>query len=288
MDLSERLNKVASSMLKCLCLLEESSIINFDDSSIVDLNELPDRNTLLFTSSEYMTIIKNIPRRIERIFVLESDQSQADYQNRFATGEDLIFQLADELYRCYKLEADDSSKLGDSVMAEMKKKQADKIHDELGKTYKSVFKSDNVAAVVVTSATTVMWLKSKSQKNIEMGNLQSSLSQIVSSVQSFDNTIDCHNSLRMNELWGSVFLVIDPDYEDSTKPDFHQFRNVQAVYRCTETLTDNDDNLAFQLFTGLAIHYQKLGAIYSARQDPKTAKDMFLKVSELYDILAKF
>jgi hypothetical protein len=41
------------------------------------------------------------------------------------------------------------------------------------------------------------------------------------------------------------------------------------------------------LISKLAAHYNKLGSDCSAKQDAKTAKDMFMKTYKLYNILAE-
>ncbi|CAF1395572.1 unnamed protein product [Adineta steineri] len=83
------------------------------------------------------------PEHIEAVFVLEDDISKVDYQHRFDNGDDLIYQLADEIYRCYQQEAEQYSILGDVKTAEIKRKVSNKIHEELDKAYNSALKRDS-------------------------------------------------------------------------------------------------------------------------------------------------
>ncbi|CAF1491294.1 unnamed protein product [Adineta steineri] len=76
----------------------------------------------------------------EAVFVLEEDISKVDYQHRFSNGDDVIFQLADEIYRCYQQEAKKYSISGDLKTAEIKRNVSNKIHEELGKVYSSALR----------------------------------------------------------------------------------------------------------------------------------------------------
>jgi hypothetical protein len=122
---------------------------------------------------------------------------------------------------------------------------------------------------------------------------QSLFSGIVTSLVVFDNESECQNYLRKDDFCDTVFLIVGSDYEVSLITDFQQLPNVQAIYRygqsssSNETIIENYDDLCFRLTNDLIAHYNKLGSNYSAKQDAKAAKDMFMKVSELYDILAK-
>jgi hypothetical protein len=288
------LNEVASAMLKCLCSLAENSIIIFDNTTLVDLNKLPHKDTRLFVSSQYAATIENKPEQIKAIFILEDDKSKADCRERFPTGQQLIFHLADELYRRYQIEANDFSTFGDTSIAEIKERQANKIHVELKKAYKSTFRDNNTITTSIDITTNIVWLRSKSEDDSAVKKMQNLLSEIVPPFQLFEHNTDCFNYIQKTEKCGAVFLIIDVDHENSTANDSHPFPNVQVVYRYgkasseNETMIGNADDLCFQLLSNLAVHYDKLGSICSGRQDAKTAKDMFIKVSKLYTILAEF
>src|SRR5690349_14865465 len=137
-DLLTHLNELALTMLKCLCSLVEDSIIILDNDSFVDFNKLPNKITLLFVSSEFAAKMKDKPLQTEAIFILEDDKNKVDYRTRFDSDEDLIFQLADEICRCYRKEAKDCSEAGDFAIAKEKEELANDIHEELKKVYRSV------------------------------------------------------------------------------------------------------------------------------------------------------
>jgi hypothetical protein len=285
------LSEVASAMLECLCSLAENSILIFDGRSPVNLDLLPRKSTLLFVSSEYAATLDSKPEQIKAIFILENDKSRADCRERFATGEQFIFHLADELYRCYQIEINEFLTVGDTSTAEIKENQANKIHVELKKAYKSIFRDNNATNTSIDTTTNIVWLRSRSDDHNEVKILENLLSDIVSSFQSFDNNIDCDNYIQK---CGTVFLIIDTDHCNTAAIDSHRFPNVQVVYRYgkasseNETMIDTYDDLCFHILSDLAIHYDKLGSLCSTREDPKTARDMFMKVSKLYTILAEF
>jgi hypothetical protein len=109
-------------MLKALFKFTDESMVVLDYKEFVDLTKWTKNPTLLFVSSEFAeTMQNNKPENIKAIFILEKDPKKVDNRERFATGEHLIFQLADELYRCYKNEARLFSESGDLSTAKKKK-----------------------------------------------------------------------------------------------------------------------------------------------------------------------
>jgi len=138
-------------MLNRLRSLVKDSIIINDHASFIDLKKLPNKITLFFVSSEFAATMKDKPEQTEAIFILESDKNQVDHRKQFDTGEDLIFQLADEIYRCYKKEASELLQSGDSSIAKEKEDLANRIHGELKKAYKSVCTGNKAPLNVTTT-----------------------------------------------------------------------------------------------------------------------------------------
>jgi len=68
------------------------------------------------------------------------------------------------------------------------------------------------AAIDIT--TTIVWLISKLQDDMEVEKLWEFLDDVVSSFQQFVSELDCQNYLRENKICGAVFLIIYVDYED--------------------------------------------------------------------------
>ena len=256
-------------------------------------NKLPKKTTFLFASRQFVDKLKRKSKLFEAIFVLEDDQNKADHQKRFTTGAHFIFQLADELYRCYKKEAQDYRKSGYFSIAKIKEELANRIHEELKKAYKSVLTDKNNITAVVDTVVTVIWLRSERHET-EVKQLQDMIDNIVSSFQAFDSEVACQNYLQINESCGVVYLIINTDYRHPNVTAFQQLSNVKTVYLYGQgfldykTVIKDYNDLCFELISDLAGYYNKLGSACSAKQDPKTARDMFSKAAELYRILAKF
>jgi hypothetical protein len=219
-DVSKRLDKLASAMLESLNSLTGDSIFIIDDSAAVNFDELPKKTTFLFVSSQFAATMTSKPTQIETIFILEDDKTKVDHRERFATDVDLIFQLADVIYRCYTEEARECLAFKNSSMAKRKEQLANQIHDELKKVYKSVVTGNNVITAAIDTTTTIVWLQSKLQNDMEVEKLHEFLDDVVSPFQSFVSKFDCQNYLRKNEFCGAVFLMIHADYEDSVVADF--------------------------------------------------------------------
>ncbi|CAF4852327.1 unnamed protein product, partial [Rotaria socialis] len=80
------------------------------------------------------------------------------------------------------------------------------------------------------------------------------------------------------------------DYDNTVVADFQQLLNVKGVYHCwlsDKTNINNYGDLCLQLTCDLIAYYTKLGDDCSAKQDAKTARDMFMKANELCKILGE-
>lgn len=281
-------------MLDSLRSMAKDSILNFENGSDFDFGKLPQRTTVLFVSSAFAATMTTKPEQVETVFILEDDKSRVDHRERFATGEDLIFQLADEIFRCYEKEARAYSDAGDVLAAEIKEEQANRIHSELKKTHTKVSAHDITTDTLTCTTTRAIWLKSKLRHDIEVEKVKNLFSEIVSSFAVFDSPSDCRKNLFEYEVVENIFLIIDTDYEDSVVVDFQQRPNVKMVSRFGQSspengkVIDNYYDLCSRLTYDLLAHYNKLGTEYSARQDPKTAKDMFKKAHKLCQINFEF
>ncbi|CAF2931568.1 unnamed protein product [Rotaria sp. Silwood2] len=259
-----------------------------------NFGELPKKATFLFVSSEFAATMKNKPEQVETVFILEYDKNKVDNRERFATDEDIICQLADEIYRCYEKEAREYSEYGDPSIAKIKEEQANRIHIELKKIHQRLFARNITTDTTICTITTLVWLKSKLQDDIEVEKVKNLFSKGVSSFLVFDSLFDCHKDLLEHEVVGNIFLIIDADYEESVVVDFQQLPNVKVVGRYgqssleNEAIIDNYDDLCSRLTHDLIAHYNRLGTECSKTHDAKTAKDMFMKAHKLCNIDSEF
>jgi hypothetical protein len=289
-DISNRLDQVALAMLQSLNSMIENSIFIMNDNSAIDFDLLSKKTTFLYVSSQFAATMKRKPKQIEAMFILEDDKNKIDHYERFGSGRDLIFQLADEIYRCYKKEARECLESGDLTTAKIKEEFANKIHEELKRVYNSMLTHNNNVMTPIDTTTAIVWLGLKLQGEIEMERVRTLLSSFVSSFLAFDNQSTCENYLLENKFAGFVYLIINTDHEISIGTDLP---HIKIVYYNEQILSNNEkiinkyNDLCFRLLSDLAVYYSKLGSICSTEHDSKTAKDMFMKTYELYNLLAK-
>lgn len=280
-------------MLKVLQSMIKESLLIVTNPLTIDFDTLPEKNTFLFVSREFADTMTKKPKQMEGMFILENNTKEADHQKRFGSGLDLIFQLADEIYQCYMEEAREHFESGDVTTANIKQECANQIQGELKRIYNSICKDSHVMVKPMDTTTAIIWLNINRQRIIEIEGLSKLLSTIVSSFSVFDDQVICEQYLLENKSVGMIFFVISTDHQISVRIEPHQLSNVKIVYYCEKASSKNEpmitkyNDLCFRLISDLATHYNNLGSIYSAKQDAKTAKDMFIKTYELYNILAK-
>ncbi|UJR11337.1 hypothetical protein I4U23_015518 [Adineta vaga] len=290
-DITKRISPLATAMLKSLIAMTENAIIIFQDNVEIDFIYLSGKITCFFASSQFVAAMTDKPKGI---FILEDDKEKIDNRQRFASGEHLVLQLADELYRSYIDEASRHLKSGNTMEASIKQEVASKIDDQLKKIHKSMSLQRDISESQMDMTVTVVWLKSK-QNNSEVEGLRSILDNIVTLFQPFNNVTDCFTYKRLNILYGTIFLIVDNDYDASIVANVRQFLHAKRVYCYGETSSEHEaviddyNDLCFELITDLASHYSKLGFACSTREDKKTAaKIMFDKASKLYKMLVIF
>jgi hypothetical protein len=233
------------------------------------------------------------PKQLLKLFLLEEDRDKVDQRERFDNGEDLIFQLADELYQYYKWEANDDSRSEDHTSAKQKEEIANQIYNQLKKVHQKFSALDIDKKSSICTATTLVWLKSKQNNNNSMERLQNLLKDIISSFSTFDDEHQCYQHMCTTEFDNIVFLIIDTSYKEVSVIGFHQLTNVKKLYRygqsssTNETISSTPDELCLQLTHDLIAHYNKLGSECNSRKDLKQAKEMFLKAHELCKRLIK-
>jgi hypothetical protein len=293
-DLSTRLSELASAMLDALHRLTNGTILIFNNGSDIDLQLLADKSIFLFTSSQFVASMKTKFKQNLFIFTLESDPNKVDQRKRFATGEDLICQLADEMYRCYTKETLKHFLRGDVKMAKDKENLANRIHSELRNAYQKTIIIDQDSQSFVCTKTELVWLKSKMQDDVNVEQVQKDFSEIVSCYSSFGDEYDCQHHLSNNENVIVVFLIIDTHYDESIITTFEYLNNVKRLYRYGGSTLDskavitNSNDLRYRLTYDLIAHYSDLGAECRTKNDAEQAREIFLKAKKLCDFLAEF
>jgi len=251
----------------------------------VDLIEASKKTTFLFTSSEFFATLQNKSKPFQAIFILDNEKNKSDYQQRFSTSEQLIFQLANELFRYYKTEAKEDLQSGNSFESEIKETIANKIYHELKKAYQSVPATTTTITSSVDTTVTLICLTSESHRT-EMEQLKKILDGIVSICEPPISAKD--------KSFGTVFVIQDTNYEDEIVTNLRESLNIKTIYYYGDisskhkTALNSYNDLCFELISDLATHYKKLGSACNLINDAKTAKNMFDKSAQLYKTLSKF
>jgi len=131
-------------MLKALITMVKPAIYVFDDIPATDFHQFSDKPTYFFVSSTTAAKMKDISKQTQSTFILEEDKNKVDHYEQFENGEDLIFELGDVIYRCYKKEANQYLSSDDTIMVDMKEEQANQVHRNLKKAYKSVSHDNDI------------------------------------------------------------------------------------------------------------------------------------------------
>ena len=278
-DIANRLDQVSLAMLKALKSMMKESLLICPDTSIIGLVTLSEKTTFLFISSQAAEMIMRQNKQIGPMFILENDPKKVDDEMRFGSGLDLLFQLADEIYRCYMKE---------------EREYANQIHVELKRIYNSISKDNppSMEKSIDITTTAIVWLNMNTRQTTTTERLKKWLSMLVSSFVVFDDQITCEQYLIQNKSMGMVFLVINTEQQISFGMDFRELSNMKIIYYYekaslqSESMITKYNDLCFRVISDLATHYNNLGSICSAKHDAKTAKDMFTKTYELYHILA--
>mgnify|MGYP002384079473 CR=1 FL=1 len=273
-DLSKRLIPLARNMLdtlKSISKVDESECI-FEYASMEDcIDKLFEQKiTYLFVSNRIdINEIKKRGDSIERIVILEDDTINVDYKQRFNNGVDLIFELADELNRCYKEEVEIYNLSGNVDEARKRNALADEIHPKL----KIIFESMSKQTQIIMKPVTIVWFKRYVHTD-EINHIQELIPKYASSFLEFNDELECKKYLCKNQSATTIFLIINE--QSINLQDFPEIKHVYLKY----------DNLRHELISDLADWYYKSGSIYSKQKDPKQAKEMFIKSHELYEKLS--
>ncbi|CAF4126276.1 unnamed protein product [Rotaria magnacalcarata] len=263
-------------MLNTLHRSTKGIMLISNDGSDVEWQQLSNKTIFLFPTTQFFASTDTSFEQNFFVFILESDVNKVDQRLRFAADEDLICQLADELYRHYTKEAQKYFHLGNVKMSNGQECLANRIYSELRNVHNNIITLENNNPSFVCPKTVLIWLKSKMQDYDNANQLQKYFNEIVSSYSSFYNQDDRQHYLRNDENIGGIFLIIDVDYNESIVATFEHLSNVKCLYRYgqskseTKGIIRNPDDLRYQLAHDLIAHYGDFGAVGSEPLDSST------------------
>jgi hypothetical protein len=279
------MTEFASAVLKTLYSLASKHMLIINDESTIDFSQLSKKPTTIFTTAEFASSIEDLPKNF-KMFLLDKGNANTE-KHRFATIDDLICRLADEIIQKYRLEANENTKV------EEQDKLINQIYRELRQIHEKFMTNKSPMKISDSIAPILIWLITNTKDNEEDTNyIEENFQNYFSSYLIFFSEDNFHDYIA-KENTIDVFLIMYSNYPESIAKGSRQFSNVKYVYRYGKSKDDDDDkiildrdNLRYCLTYDLIDYYGKLGEQYRTNNQSKKARDMFLKAQTLCQLLS--
>jgi hypothetical protein len=288
-NLSSCLTEFATAMLDMLRSLTPDAILIYENKLTSDFSQWSDQPMSLFTTAHFAESLENLPKCCT-VFTLENDKSKVNQQCRFATIEDLISQIADEIVRQYRLKAKEYHKAGKLDKAEQQEEAVNRIYRELTRIHKKFTTNNTSEEILNTIEPSLVLLIPRSE---DMNYIEKYFGDYFSSYHFFHNKNRCHQFIVEHENANDMFIIIHIRYEQTIVTSLRQFSNVKYVYyygkakETDEKIFQNQEDLHYRLTYDLIGYYGELGVKYQTNNQPKTARDIFLKGQKLCQFLSE-
>lgn len=284
------MNDFTSNILGTLCSLTSGLIHILNDESNLDFSECPNRSVLLFTTAQFAVQLKNLPNYV-KLYTLEDKQSTGNDSSKFATMEDLLGKLSDEIILKHRLDAKQYSSTNQFERANEHEETANRIYHELKNLYHQNFMKDNTLNNRPNKMEpSLIWLISR---NENMQNIEGFFGNYFSNYKEFHNEHTCHGYIAKNEHEEDIFLIIGNNYKQIAENSFRQFSNVKHIYYYGKPKNNDEkgycsqDDLRYHLTYDLIGYFRQLGDNYEKLNQPKLARDIFLKAQKLCKFLSE-
>ncbi|UJR30326.1 hypothetical protein I4U23_017863 [Adineta vaga] len=281
-NLSDHLNEFTSSVLRILRLMTSKLILTIDDESPIDFSQWSKSNISIFTTTHYASSLECIPRNCQ-LFIFDKDNSKTD-QQRYATIDDLICQLAEEIIQKFRSDAVKSTNIGDTTKAAEQNANAEQIYSELRKLQPT---PDQTKTSDTFIAPSLIWLINDTTNDEITDLIEKQFPDYFQTHLTFYQEDDFHYYLLTNDIHADKFLILYGNYSKSMIESSRQFSNVKYVYQYEELNKTDKDKLQYRLTYDLIDYYGKLGEQYRANKQQKKAKLMFSKAKNLCHFLSK-
>ncbi|UJR24514.1 hypothetical protein I4U23_005889 [Adineta vaga] len=292
LGLSKRMSQLAQAMFKALHSLTNETILIYENPSEISFSTIGNKTLMIFTDNRVNSSMLTKPNITMKLFILETNDSKVNNEDRFGSDEDLMFQLSDELYRCYQWEANEDWRDDQEIISKQKEEIAKNIHEQLTKVYENFPETNLNDQLPLSTITRIVYLKrQQNDNNNRFDKLKNLCKDLVTSCTSFDDPEECWFDMLAHEEDKTIFLLINKDYSDNDIVSLLANSSLAKVYRYspiqTTTSGKSRDKTSFDLIYDLLEHYSKLGSAFQSRKDPKTAKEMFTKAQRLCKCLAE-
>ncbi|CAF1338001.1 unnamed protein product [Adineta ricciae] len=284
LGLSKNMTPIATAMFKALHSLMNETVVSYDNPSEIPHSTMNDKIWMVFTTNQMnlSTVKKASPSA--KFFVLETDEAKVNNYERFGSDEDLMFQMSDELYRCFHLEADEDWREGEEQLSKQKQAIAKKIHEKLKEVYQQFPEPNLNEKSKLSTKFVVLWLQGQ-QENKNYTKKINKLFENILSFTFYNNPEDCWGEILTVEQDTHLFIVIDESYSDNDIVGIIADQHEKKIYRSTPIQPDAKgkihDKTSFLLIYDLIERYSELGSEFQSRKDPRNAKDMFTRAQQL-------
>ena len=271
----------SNEMIKVLQSLTKNSIIILDHPSEMDFNSLQHKTIFIFTTNEIHSFMNKRLSQVNSFFLL--GEGQSDKIKYFDHLKDLLFELSDQLYRCYRWEMEKDLESGEKSLSNQKNELANQIHYQLKKLYRIKGDLFLEKKSTISKSTTLIWLKSNNEYHESIGN---QLETLFTSFRLFSNLNDCYSHILTIENESAVYLIIDDEYKEKDVIGFFQLKHVKQIYRFVPN-SKNEKKLLLKILHDLIDHYNQLSNQFEEEKDLNSSEEMLNKRRLLCEILLR-
>ncbi|CAF1591421.1 unnamed protein product [Adineta ricciae] len=284
LGLLKKMTPIATAMFKALHSLMNETIVSYDNPSEIPHSAMSDKILMIFTTNQMnlSTVKKASPSA--KFFVLETDEAKVNNYERLGSDEDLMFQMSDELCRCFHLEANEDWREGEEQLSKQKQAIAKKIHEKLKEVYQQFPEPDLDEKRKLSTRFVVFWLQGQREDKNYTKKIKKLFENILS-FTSYNDPQDCWEEILTLEQDTHLFIVIDESYSENDIVGIIADPHEKKIYRSTPVQPDAKgkihDKTSFLLIYDLIERYSELGSEFQSRKDPRNAKDMFTRAQQL-------
>lgn len=285
-DLSNSLTDLTRKMLETLRMLTNDSISIVDNCSHLNLKQIQNKCVLIFTTKQFYNPNHFSDFDVKKCFLLQDQTNQSEENEHFNNVKDLIFELADQLYRIYRQESIDDLNCSQIQKGLIKEIISKEIYIQLENLYKQFH---SIEEQQQAKQIQLIWLKFNQENKILIKKLEEILKGRIESFVYFDNADDLFNYFLLTKVDYSIYLIIDNEYNEQSIAAIQQFNSIEKMYRYStpsNKLNENYRNkILLDLVYDLILHYNHLANRFQETNQLNNAKQTLAKACSLTKLI---
>ena len=277
----DNLSPLAFKMLNTLKSLVTDSMLIVKNFREVNFEAISAKKIYIFTNSEmYPSVQKKT--KADLIYILEKENNRIVQEQHYNDSEDLINELADELYRCYISEIEDDRKSDETILLKEKEEIANEIPKKIKELYQTTIQT------LICPDTTIIWLGFCDEDNEIIKTIKRLLEENDLSFLNFNNPECCYYYTCGEGSNHSLYLIIDDRYDDRSITTLLTLKNIKKIYRYNTSLpVYYGDNVFSRLICDLITHYNDLANQYQNNCDSDQVQRMLQKANNLCELYSQ-